>query len=227
MVWIKYKDRIHNKTIDLEVSEEVARYLWANDIYWRRLMKKARKYECSYFETISDDGDEIEFIETIKDESVDIEQEVDNKIFAEIIWKVAEKLQPLQKEILIERFKKDMKLCDIAKKHNMSKSALTQFLKTTYKHFVFFLARDKDFIKTDFWQSHCKDFTDEFIDTLEEGLTNENFEFDLDKILDFAKGATQAIKIADKLGVGLSSKQKKLWQFMSKTVTDFIKSIQK
>jgi len=44
MVWIKYKDRIHNKTIDLEVSEEVARYLWANDIYWRRLMKKVNKY---------------------------------------------------------------------------------------------------------------------------------------------------------------------------------------
>lgn len=227
MVWIKYKDRIHNKTIDLEVSEEVARYLWANDIYWRRLMKKVHKFEYSYFASIFDDGDEIEFIETIKDESVDIEQEVDNKIFAEIIWKVAENLQPLQREILVERFKKDMKLCDVAKKHNMSKSALTQFLKTTYKHFVFFLVHDKDFIKTNFWQIHCRDFTDAFIDSLEEGLTNENFEFDLDKILDFAKGATQTIKIADKLGVGLSPKEKKLWQFMSKTVTDFIKSIQK
>ena len=227
MVWIKYKDRIHNILIDLEVSEEVARYLWANDIYWRRLMKKAKRFECSYFATIFDDDDEIEFIETIKDESVDVEQEVDNKIFAEIIWRVAEKLQPLQREILIERFKKDMKLCDIAKKHNMSKSALTQFLKTTYKHFVFYLAHDKDFIKTDYWQSRCKDFTDEFIDTLEEGLTNENFEFNLNKILDFAKGATQTIKIADKLGVGLSPKQKKLWQFMSNTVTEFIKSIQK
>lgn len=227
MVWIKYKDRIHNKTIGIEVSEEVARYLWANDIYWRRLMKKVYKFECSYFASIFEDGDEVEFIETIKDENVDIEQEVANKIFAEIIWKVAEKLQPLQREILIERFKQDMKLCDIAKKHNMSKSALTQFLKTTYKHFVFYLAHDKDFIKTDFWQSHCKDFTDDFIDSLEEGLTNENFEFDLGKILDFAKGATQTIKIADKLGVGLSTKQKKLWQFMSKTVTDFIKSIQK
>ncbi len=227
MVWIKYKDRIHNKTIDLEVSEEVARYLWANDIYWRRLMKKVHKFECSYFTTIFEDDDEIEFIETIKDESVDIEQEVDDKIFAEIIWKVAENLQPLQKEILIERFKKDMKLCDIAREHNMSKSALTQFLKTTYKHFVFYLAHDKDFIKTDYWQSRCKDFTDEFIDGLEEGLTNKNFELDLEKILDFAKGATQTIKIADKLGVGLSPKEKKLWQFMSKTVTDFIKSIQK
>ena len=227
MVWIKYNDRIHNKTIDLEVSEEVARFLWTNDRYWRRLMKKVNKYECSYFASIFEDGDEIEFIETIKDESVDIEQEVENKIFAEVIWKVAEKLQPLQKEVLFERFKKDMKLCDIAKKHNMSKSALTQYLKTTDIFFIFFLAREKDFIKTDFWQSHCKDFTDEFIDTLEEGLTNENFEFDLNKILDFAKGATQAIKIADKLGVGLSQKEKKLWQFMSKTVTDFIKSIQK
>ena len=138
MVWIKYNDRIHNKTIDLEVSEEVARFLWTNDRYWRRLMKKVNKYECSYFASIFEDGDEIEFIETIKDESADIEQDVENKIFAEVIGKVAEKLQPLQKEILIERFKKDLKLCDIAKKHNMSKSALTQFLKTTYKHFVFF-----------------------------------------------------------------------------------------
>ena len=85
MVWIKYNDRIHNKTIDLEVSEEVARFLWTNDRYWRRLMKKVNKYECSYFASIFEDGDEIEFIETIKDESVDIEQEVENKIFAEVI----------------------------------------------------------------------------------------------------------------------------------------------
>lgn len=227
MIWIKYKDRIHNQLVDIEVNDEVARYLWANDRYWRRLMKRVNKYECSYFNSFFDDDDEIEFVETIKDESIDIEQEVDDKMFAEIIWKVADKLQPLQKQILIERFKRDMKLCDIAQKHNMSKSALTQFLKTTYKHFVFFLARDKDFIKTDFWQFHCKDFTDEFIDTLEKGLTDDNFEFDLDKILEFSKGATQAIKIADKLGVGLSPAQKKLWNFMSKTVNDFIKEIQK
>ncbi len=210
MVWIKYKDRIHNQVVEIEVNNEVAHYLWSNDRYWRRLMKKVNKYECSYFNSFFEDGDEVKFVETIKDESVDVEQEVDNKMFVEIIWKVVDKLQPLQNQILIERFKKDKKLCDIAKKHNMSKSALTQFLKTTYKHFVFFLARDKDFVKTDFWQSHCKDFTDEFIDTLEQGLMDDNFEFDLNKILEFSKGLTQAIKIADRLGVGLSPKDKKL-----------------
>ena len=62
------------------------------------LMKKVHKFEYSYFETISDDGDEIKFIETIKDGSVDIEQEIENKIFAEIIWKVAEKYRQENKQ---------------------------------------------------------------------------------------------------------------------------------
>ena len=206
MVCIKYHDHIHNKFIDVEVSEEVARCIWTSDRYWRRLMKKVHQFECSYFESISDDGDEIEFIETIKDESVDIEQEVDNKIFAEVIWKVTDKLQPLQREVLIERFKKDMKLCDIAKKHNMSKSALTQFIATAYKHFGFFLVHDKEFMKT-------------------YRLMNGFLTLNLDNISSFTKEMTQAMKIASRLGYGLSLQQKKLWRKTSKVINNFIEKV--
>ncbi len=225
MVWIKYKDRIHNKLIDVEVSEEVARYLWANDIYWRRLMKKVNKFECSYFASLFDDGDEIEFIETIKDERVDVEKEVENKIFAETIWKVAEKLQPLQKEILIERFKKDMKLCDIAKKHNISKSALTQLMATAYKHFGFLLVHDKEFMKTYWFETHYKKIAKEIFDTTKYKLLYGFLNLDLDNILSFKKEMTQTMKIASRLGYGISPQQKKLWQKISKIINNFTEKV--
>ena len=228
MVWIKYRDRIHGQIVDVEVSEAVARYLWAADRKWRRLMLKARFYERSFNNSIFEDDDEITFEETIADPNVDVEKEVEDKIFAEVIWAVAKNLTPLQQEIMRERYILDMRMSDIAKKHNMTRSALTQFMATAHKHFAFYLTHDKEFIKTYWFETHYKEISQDIIDTAKDELSNNKFTLNmetLDNIEKFAKEMTQYIKIGDKLNAGLTPKQKELWQKMSKVVCGTIKEL--
>lgn len=191
-------------------------------------MLKARFYERSFNNSIFEDDDEITFEETIADPNVDVEKEVEDKIFAEVIWAVAKNLTPLQQEIMRERYILDMRMSDIAKKHNMTRSALTQFMATTHKHFAFYLTHDKEFVKTYWFETRYKEISQDIIDTAKDELSNNKFKLNmetLDNIEKFAKEMTQYIKIGDKLNAGLTPKQKELWQKMSKVVCGTIKEL--
>ena len=88
---INYYDRIHKQYIELEVTDEVAKFLFANDKWLRRQQNKYNYSTISLDEPVySNDEDEITLAETIADVSQESQLLIDEKKHRlyNIVWKI-------------------------------------------------------------------------------------------------------------------------------------------
>lgn len=141
LVTIDYYDRIHKKWIKVEVTKEVARFMKTNSEITRKKQNKYnfRNIPLSSFETEDDD-----YSFDVEDESSDIEgiierQELDRLDDIEfeyertLIENSLYCLTPTQRKVVEMVFVKKMSYGDIAKKLQISKTAVWKIMQNSRK----------------------------------------------------------------------------------------------
>ena len=150
------------------------------------------------------------------------------KELARIVWNVVDILDKNQAKMIKLYYIYGYRAKELANYFGLTRSAFTQWKDTTHKHLLYLLSRDDEFNKTDYYYKDIyKSFADEVIDTAKQKLSQSQISINLNKVNELMNDVTQAMKIADKLGVGLPEENKKMLDFMTKTVRGFVKPLLK
>lgn len=227
---IKYYDRIHKQLLELEVSDEVAKFFHADNRRWSRQGQKIKEnIALSLDDPTECNGEEaLTYGELIEDEKANIDKIMAKKELARIVWNVVDILDKNQAKMIKLYYIYGYRAKELANYFGLTRSAFTQWKDTTHKHLLYLLSRDDEFNKTDYYYKDIyKSFADEVIDTAKQKLSQSQISINLNKVNELMNDVTQAMKIADKLGVGLPEENKKMLDFMTKTVRGFVKPLLK
>jgi len=226
---IDYYDAIHKQKIKLEVTDEVAKFLQSDNKRLERQEKDDKKFIAfSLNETTDIDGEEsLTYEELIADENAYVDKNFEKKEFSRIIWNVVNKLEKKEAQAIKAIFKLGYKPGEVAEIFNMSRSAFSQFMITAIKHLRIELSYDEEFVKTEYYQNHYKEFADDVIKQTKESLTQSALPINLNQVEGLMKEITQLNKITEKLGIHIPEQTIDLLQEMSKPVKGFIKELKK
>ena len=226
---IQYYDKINNEVVELEVSDDVSKFLQADRKRLIRQAKEDRKHLAFSLDDYTKFNDEelLSIGELIANKNLDIEREIEQKEFSKIIWNVVDKLQTKQAEAIKMIYKQGYKSKEVADALNMSYSAFTQFKDTALKHLHILLSYDEKFSKTSYYESHYKHFADDVINQVKQDLASEKevLSINLNNVYDLMKNVTQMNKITERLGVKIPEKTITLLNEMTKPVAEFFKAL--
>ncbi len=226
---IKYYDRIHKEYIDLEVTDEVAKFLFANDKWLRR---KQVEYDYSTIPLDSPiysngEDEEITLAETLEDktEIIDYEPSPKRKWLAKIVWKIIEKLKPEQQELIKDIFFYGKTQKEIAKSKGVTEGAISQLKATAMLHLTYHFYTDKEFMQSDIYQRNKLSFEDDLARVVKEIDKEKGLQFNLNAIKDLTKANTQLLKRASGLGIEIDDRQINLFNSMNKIVKEVLNNL--
>lgn len=225
---IKYYDRIHRHFIDLEVTDEVAKFLMRNDKWLRRQQIKYNYYIVSLDSPVyNEDEDGITLAETIEEKHSEEDYYIDEnkkKLF-KLVWKIVGKLDDKQQKLIDDLFVKEKSQKQVAKEFGVSASGVSQVKDTALLHLRYHFYTDKEFMLTDIYKRNKKEFDFDLVQVAKEINKNEYFSIDLNDVANLVKNNTQVLKMLSSLGIDIDEKQKELLSFMNRVVKKFIENI--
>ncbi len=225
---INYYDRIHKQYIELEVTDEVAKFLFANDKWLRRQQNKYNYSTISLDEPVySNDEDEITLAETIADVPQESQLLIDEKKqrLYNIVWKIVSKLTPKQQELVDDLFVKDKQQDVIAKEYGVSESAISQQVQTLYLHLKYYFYTDKEFMQTYIYQRNKLSFQTDLMKVTKDFVCSGQLRFNLNDIYDLTKSNTQMLKKFSELGIEIDDKELELFKQMQSVVKGFFNEL--
>lgn len=225
---IKYYDRIHRQFIDLEVTDEVAKFLMKNDKWLRRQQIKYNYYTVSLdIPVYNDDEDGVTLAETIEEKHSEEDYYIDEdkkKLF-KLVWKIVGKLDDKQQKLIDNLFVKEKSQKQIAKEFRVSASGISQMKETALLHLRYYFYTDKEFMQTDIYKRNKREFDFDLIQVAKEINKNEYFSIDLNAVANLVKDNTQVVKMLSGLEIDIDEKQKELLSSMNRVVKKFIENI--
>lgn len=224
---IKYYDRIHRQFIDLEVIDEVAKFLMRNDKWLRRQQIKYNYYTVSLDSPVYNDEDGVTLAETIEEKhnEEDYYIDEDKKKLFKLVWKIVGKLDDKQQKLIDDLFVKEKSQKQIAKEFGVSASGISQMKDTALLHLRYHFYTDKEFMQTDIYKRNKREFDFDLIQVAKEINKNEYFSIDLNDVANLVKDNTQVLKMLSSLGIDIDEKQKELLSSMNRVVKKFIENI--
>ena len=225
---IKYYDRIHRQFIDLEVTDEVAKFLMRNDKWLRRQQIKYNYYTVSLDSPVyNDDEDGVTLAETIEEKHSEKDYYIDEhkkKLF-KLVWKIVDKLDDKQQKLIYDLFVEEKSQKQIAKEFGVSASGVSQMKATALLHLRYHFYTDKEFMQTDIYKRNKQEFDFDLVQVAKEINKNEYFSIDLNAVANLVKDNTQVLKVLSSLEIEIDEKQKELLSSMNRVVKKFIENI--
>ena len=211
---IKYYDRINRKLLELEVTDEVARFMQADD---RKQSRQGQKYRENIVLSLDEyacvDGQNyLTYHELIPDEKSNMIENYENKQFNKLVWKIAHRLPRMEGQILWWYYKIGHKASDIAKCLKRDNSQFSQRKATAINHLRNLLTCDEEFRNTDYYiNTVFRDFKNKIYETAQK-LEPNKLKINLNDLLELTKQVPQVLKVNSKLGIELNEddKQKSL-----------------
>ena len=222
---IKYYDRINHKMLELEVSDEVAKFLQADN---RRQSRQGQKYRENVVLSLDDysqvDGQNyLTYHELIADEKSNTIENYENKQFNKLVWHICHKLPYKERQILWWYYKIGYKASEIAKSLKLDSSQFSQQKATAINHLRNLLICDKEFANTDYYiNSVFRDFKKTIYETAKK-LNLSNLKINLIDLLELTKKVPQVIKTNAKLGIELNEDEKEKSLLANKEVRNLVK----
>ena len=210
---IKYYDRINKQLLEIEVSDEVAKFFQADNKRLSRQGQRDKENIALSLDAYSHHEGEnaLTYGELIADENAYVDKYLEKDDFSNIVWNVV-----------------DRKAKVVARYLGMSQSAFTQFKDTALKHLHILLSYDEDFVRTTYYEKHYKDFADDVINQAKEEITaSETYSINLNNVFELMKSATQINKITEKIGVKIPEATLKQLEYITKPVWGFFKELKK
>lgn len=227
---IKYYDRINKQLLEIEVSDEVAKFFQADNKRLSRQGQRDRENIALSLDAYShhEGKNALTYGELIADENANIEKYAEKNEFSNIIWNVVDKLESKEAEAIKMFYLYDRKAKVVARHLGMSRSAFTQFKDTALKHLHILLSYDEDFAKSTYYENHYKDFTDDVINQAKEEIcATETYSININNVFELMKSVTQINKITEKIGVEIPEATLKQLEYMTKPVWGFLKDLKK
>lgn len=227
---IKYYDRINKQLLEIEVSDEVAKFLHAdNKRLSRRGQKDKENIALSLDAYSHHEGKEaLTYGELIADENAYVDKHLEEEDFSNIVWSVVDKLESKQAESIKMLYLNERKAKAVARHFGMSQSAFSQFKDTALKHLHILLSYDEEFRKTIYYERHYKDFAEDVINQAKREISNnETYSINLNNVFDLMKSVTQINKITEKIGIEIPETTLKQLEYMTKPVWGFFKELKK
>lgn len=222
---IKYYDRINHKMLELEVSDEVAKFLQADN---RRQSRQGQKYRENVVLSLDDysqvDGQNyLTYHELIADEKSNTIENYENKQFNKLVWHICHKLPYKERQILWWYYKIGYKASEIAKSLKLDSSQFSQQKATAISHLRILLLNDPDFVNTDYHKSTEIFTLPKEVKENAENLDIKKIEFKNKDIYNLTKEVPQQIKISEKLGIKIDEPIKNFRLLANKEVRNFFK----
>lgn len=222
---IKYYDRINHKMLEIEVNDEVARFMQADD---RRQSRQGQKYIENVVLSLDDyscvDGQNyLTYHELIADEKSNTIENYENKQFNKLVWHICHKLPYKERQILWWYYKIGYKASEIAKCLKLDNSQFSQQKATAISHLRILLLNDPDFVNTDYHKSTEIFTMPKEVKENAENLDIKKIEFKNKDIYNLTKEVPQQIKISEKLGIKIDELIKNFGLLANKEVRNFFK----
>ena len=225
----RYYDKINNKYVRLEVTDEVAKFLQNNTKQWQRQQEDCYDYNVSLNKVLYEDDDDnpITLEDVVPDRTDEEIQEFCERCFRnqrlyKLVWKIVEKLTEKEQKLVDDIYVYNKSQTEIAEELGVSDSNISQAHDRVLLHLTFYFYTDEEFQQTDLFKRNEREFKFDLervaLEIFKLSLEDADIKINLNDVRNVSKNFTQILKMASSLGIKLPFKQKKQLTFMNRKV---------
>lgn len=218
---IKYFSVIEKKWIDVEVSDEVAKFLAASDMQMKRKQRQYDRYTVSLNQPINCDGENLTLEDTIAEPKPD-KMDRDKRQAFKIIRKYILELPKDEKEIIGWIYYRNLKQKEVAKLFNTTESSISQRKQTIIDNLLFKISQDKEFQETRFAKKYLYQMKTGIQEEVNETSKKKVFSVDLLEVKEYLAEMRQINKKLTTLGADINTEEKDVFSKASRLVNSYI-----
>ena len=221
----RYYDKINDKYVRVEVTDEVAKFLQNNTKQWQRQQEDCYDYNVSLNKVLYEDDDDnpITLEDVVPDRTDDEIREFCEKCFRNqrlyrCVWNVVDKLNEKEQKLVDDIYIYDKSQKEIADELGVSESAISQAHDRMLTHLANFFYTDKAFMQMDLYKRNEREFKYSLMEVVKEIDKEEGLEINLNSVYDLVKDNTQMLKMISSLGIEINETQKEIFTTMNRVV---------
>ena len=221
----RYYDKINDKYVRLEVTDEVAKFLQNNTKQWQRQQEDCYDYNVSLNKVLYEDDDDnpITLEDVVPDRTDDEIREFCEKCFRNqrlyrCVWNIVDKLTEKEQKLIDDIYIHDKSQKEIAEELGVSESAISQAHDRVLTHLAYFFYTDKEFMQMDLYKRNEREFKYSLMEVVKEMDKEEGLEINLNSVYDLVKDNTQMLKMISSLGIEINETQKEIFTTMNRVV---------
>ena len=221
----RYYDKINDKYVRVEVTDEVAKFLQNNTKQWQRQQEDCYDYNVSLNKVLYEDDDDnpITLEDVVQDRTDDEIREFCEKCFRNqrlyrCVWNVVDKLNEKEQKLVDDIYIYDKSQKEIADELGVSESAISQAHDRMLTHLAYFFYTDKAFMQMDLYKRNEREFKYSLMEVVKEMDKEEGLEINLNSVYDLVKDNTQMLKMISSLGIEINETQKEIFTTMNRVV---------
>ena len=221
----RYYDKINDKYVRVEVTDEVAKFLQNNTKQWQRQQEDWYDYNVSLNKVLYEDDDDnpITLEDVVPDRTDDKIREFCEKCFRNqrlyrCVWNVVDKLNEKEQKLVDDIYIYDKSQKEIADELGVSESAISQAHDRMLTHLAYFFYTDKEFMQMDLYKRNEREFKYSLMEVVKEIDKEEGLEINLNSVYDLVKDNTQMLKMISSLGIEINETQKEIFTTMNRVV---------
>ena len=221
----RYYDKINDKYVRVEVTDEVAKFLQNNTKQWQRQQEDCYDYNVSLNKVLYEDDDDnpITLEDVVPDRTDDEIREFCEKCFRNqrlyrCVWNVVDKLNEKEQKLVDDIYIYDKSQKEIADELGVSESAISQAHDRMLTHLAYFFYTDKEFMQMDLYKRNEREFKYSLMEVVKELDKEEGLEINLNSVYDLVKDNTQMLKMISSLGIEINETQKEIFTTMNRVV---------
>ena len=221
----RYYDKINDKYVRVEVTDEVAKFLQNNTKQWQRQQEDCYDYNVSLNKVLYEDDDDnpITLEDVVPDRTDDEIREFCEKCFRNqrlyrCVWNVVDKLNEKEQKLVDDIYIYNKSQKEIADELGVSESAISQAHDRMLTHLAYFFYTDKEFMQMDLYKRNEREFKYSLMEVVKEIDKEEGLEINLNSVYDLVKDNTQMLKMISSLGIEINETQKEIFTTMNRVV---------
>lgn len=221
----RYYDKINDKYVRVEVTDEVAKFLQNNTKQWQRQQEDCYDYNVSLNKVLYEDDDDnpITLEDVVPDRTDEEIQEFCERCFRNqrlyrCVWNVVDKLNEKEQKLVDDIYIYDKSQKEIADELGVSESAISQAHDRMLTHLAYFFYTDKEFMQMDLYKRNEREFKYSLMEVIKEIDKEEGLEINLNSVYDLVKDNTQMLKMISSLGIEINETQKEIFTTMNRVV---------
>ena len=221
----RYYDKINDKYVRVEVTDEVAKFLQNNTKQWQRQQEDCYDYNISLNKVLYEDDDDnpITLDDVVPDRTDEEIQEFCERCFRNqrlyrLVWKIVEKLTEKEQKLVDDIYIYDKSQKEIADELGVSESAISQAHDRMLTHLAYFFYTDKEFMHMDLYKRNEREFKYSLMEVVKEMDKEEGLEINLNSVYALVKDNTQMLKMISSLGIEINETQKEIFTTINRVV---------